>query len=661
MAVTALEIKTCSPFASGIAFGDVGPYQQLEGTVHVAVDPDHPSNAGITDLQRAPRDAHGLVHGAADVRLLQPVAPQHGNRRLLLDIVNRGNPTVLTNFNSAVGRLDPGNGFLMRQGYTVVWCGWQDDVPAVPGLLRIQVPEAVDPGGQPIAGQIAVTFQPEAHIQVQLLADRLHRPHPATDLHDRDARLTVQDHEDAPPQTIPRQQWSFARLEGGRVVPDATYVYMASGFVPGKVYQVVYTTAGAPVIGLGLLATRDLVSFLRYGAAGEGNPCAGHIQHAYSFGRSQSGRFLRHFLYLGLNQDERDRTVFDGLIPLVAGGGRGEFNQRFGQPSNANKYSMKNLFPFHDTIQTDPETGRTDGLLARLAAGGQLPKIFFINTSAEYWGGHAALTHTDLDGKHDLAASETVRIYHFTGTQHGPGNLLLSDTGAADDARGQHRPNAVDYRPLLRAALVHLDRWVTAGQDPPPSLHPRIDAGTAVPPEHTAATFQAMPGVQFPAHLRCIARLDFGPGTDEGITTILPPRVGKPYANLVAAVDEDGNELAGIRLPDISVPLATYTGWNVRHPTIGGPGQTLSLLGSTMPFPATSAERQAAGDPRPSIEERYPSREDYLQRVHQAAEALVQQGYLLAEDLPTVIAQAAQRYDLFHSRVSVLRTGAAHC
>jgi hypothetical protein len=653
MAVTTVEIKTRSLFAQGVTFGDVGPYEQLDGTVHFAVDPHHPRNAGITDLKLAPRDAQGLVHCSADFRMLKPVALQYGNQRLLLDIVNRGNPTVLTNFNSAVGRLEPGNGFLMRQGYTVLWVGWQDDVPAVPGLIRINVPEAVDAGGQPLSGKIAVTFQPDARVQAQLLSDRLHRPHPAKDLNDRDATLTVQDHEDAPPQTIPRQQWSFARLEGDHVVPDASHIYLASGFLPGKVYRVVYTTAGAPVIGLGLIAARDMVSFLRYSSAQEGNPCAGHTQYAYSFGRSQSGRFLRHFLYIGLNEDERERIVFDGLIPLVAGGGRGEFNQRFGQPSNSNKYSVKNLFPFHDTIQTDPETGRTDGLLARLAARGKVPKVFFINTSAEYWNGHAALTHTDLDGKRDLSPSETVRVYHFTGTQHGPGNLLLTDTGAADDSRGQQRPNSVDYRPLLRAALVNLDRWVTEGQAPPANLHARIDDGTAVPPAHTAATFQAMPGVQFPAHLRSIARLDFGAGTDAEMTTLLPPKVGDPYANLVSAIDEDGNELAGIRLPDISVPLATYTGWNLRHGDIGGPGQTLSLLGSTIPFPATQAERKASGDPRPSIEERYPSKEDYLRQVQQAAEALVQRGYLLAEDLPTITAQASQRYDLFRGRVGV--------
>ena len=655
MAVTALEIKTRSSFAQGNAFGDVGPYEQLDGTAYFAVDPNHPRNAGITDLKLAPRDAQGLVQCSADFRMLKPVNPQYGNNRLLLDIVNRGNPTVLTNFNSAVGRMDPGNGFLMRQGYTVLWVGWQDDVPAVAGLIRINVPEAVDAGGQPIAGKIAVTFQPDARVHVQLLSDRLHRPHPAKDLNDRDATLTVQDHEDAPPQTIPRDQWSFARAEGDRVVPDASHIHLASGFLPGKVYQVVYTTTGAPVIGLGLIATRDMVSFLRYGSAQEGNPCAGHIQYAYSFGRSQSGRFLRDFLYVGLNEDERDRLVYDGMIPLVAGGGRGEFNQRFGQPSNSNKYSLKNLFPFHDTTQTDPDTGRTDGLLARLSARGKVPKLFFINTSAEYWNGHAALIHTDLDGKHDLVPSDGVRIYHLTGTQHGPGNLQLTDTGTADDSRGQQRPNSVDYRPLLRAALVNLDRWVTIGETPPPSLHPRLEDSTAVSPAHTASTFRAMPEVQFPAHLRSIARLDFGPGVNEGRTTLLPPKVGKPYPNLVSAVDADGNELAGIRLPDITVPLATYTGWNLRHADIGGPGQTLSLLGSTIPFPTTQAERQASGDPRPSIEERYVSKEDYLGRVKQAAEALVQQGYLLAEDLPTVTEQASQRYDLFRGRVGVAK------
>ncbi|MBM3226951.1 MAG: hypothetical protein FJZ47_24560 [Candidatus Tectomicrobia bacterium] len=252
----------------------------------------------------------------------------------------------------------------------------------------------------------------------------------------------------------------------------------------------------------------------------------------------------------------------------------------------------------------------------------------------------------DLEGTHDLASSETVRLYHLAGTQHGPGTLQFTAMGTRDDGLGQHTPNTVDYRPLLRAALVNLDHWVTTGTPPPPSQHPRLDDGTAVPPAHTAGTFQAIPGMQFPVHLRCIARLDFGLETAEEILTIVPPKVGKPYATLVAAVNADGNERTGIRLPDLSVPLATYTGWNVRRPEVGGPGQMLALLGSTRAFPATRATRQATGDPRLSIEERYDSKEDYLRQVHQAAETLVQQGYLLTEDLPTIADQAAQRYEL---------------
>ncbi|MFQ6029530.1 MAG: alpha/beta hydrolase domain-containing protein, partial [Dehalococcoidia bacterium] len=446
------------------------------------------------------------------------------------------------------------------------------------------------------------------------------------------------------------EQWSFARLENGRVVPDASHIYMASGFQPGKVYQVIYSTTGAPVVGLGLLATREIASFLRYATAQEGNPCAGEIEYAYSFGASQSGRFLRHLLYLGLNQDEDDRPVFDGLIPHIAGGRRGgDFNQRFGQPSSGILHGMANLFPFTDTEQTDPETGLTDGLLSRLVTRGMVPKIFFTHSSAEYWRGDAALTHTDVTGTHDIAPSESARIYHFAGTQHASGTFPLADSNPADGTHAQQLFNCVDYRPLLRAALVHLDRWVTSGEAPPPSYHSRVDDGTVVPPEHLAATFRAIPGVNYPEHVPHVSRLDFGP--DQGIITKLPPVVGKPYPVLVPNVDQDGNELGGIRLPDLSVPLATHTGWNLRHPDTGEPGQTAGNRGATIPFPATQAEREASGDPRPSIEERYTSREDYLDRVRQAAQVLVGQGYLLAEDIETVIDQAAQHYDVFRSRV----------
>src|SRR5215471_13029093 len=486
MAVIACEFTSRCALAGGRAFGTVGPYEQLDGIAHFAVDPTSPFNRGITDLRLAPRDDHSLVRFAADVRILRPVDSQRGNHRLLLDVPNRGNRLALWMFNHAPrpaapsAPLDPGNGFLMRQGYTVVWCGWQHDVPAVDGLMRIRVPEAQSANG-PIAGKILVKFQPNAPSQVQLLSDRLHRPYPATHLDDPDATLLVRDADEAPPQVIPRAQWSFATLEAGKVVPDASHIYLTSWFVPGKRYQVVYTTTGAPVIGLGLLTPRDLVAFLRYGSAQEGNPCAGGLQYAYAFGASQSGRYLRQFLYLGLNEDEQERLVFDGVMAHIAGGKRGgDFNQRFGQPSGTLHPSLSDLFPFTDTAQTDPETGRTDGLLERLAARQKLPKIFFTHSSTEYWRGDASLSHTDVQGMRDVPPSASVRIYHYAGTQHSSGTLPLTDTNPLDGSRGQQLFNCVDYTPLLRAALVRLDRWVTAQEAPPPSRHPCLADGTAV-------------------------------------------------------------------------------------------------------------------------------------------------------------------------------------
>jgi hypothetical protein len=665
MAVTRVLITFRRPFAQEKAFGHVGPYEQLDGIVYFAVDPNHPANQFITDLKLAPRDANGRVHFSADWRLLRPMEPQRGNHRLLFDILNRGRGPVLRNINSAADvapnePLDPGNGFLMRQGYSVAWCGWQHDVPEAPGLMRIRAPEAVSPEG-PISGKIVVTFVPDAPTSMQYLADRIHRAYPTHKLDDPDAMLTEQDHEDAPERIVPRDQWCFARTENDHVVPDASHVYMAAGFVPGKVYQVIYTTVGAPVAGCGLLATRDLGSFLKYGTAAEGNPCAGDIEYAYSFGVSQSGRFLRHFLYLGLNQDEQDRMVFDGLIPHVGGGKHGEFNHRFAQPSSQASRSPNNLFPYSDVAQTDPETGRTAGLLARLTAQGKAPKVMHTYTSSEYWGGHGALVHVDITGSRDLEVPESVRIYHFGGCQHPMGVFPLQDKDARQGVRGQQPFNWTDYRPLLRAALVNLDRWVTSGETAPPSRYPRLDDGTAVPPERVADTFKSIPGVSFPKPLRHFARFDFGP--QEGIATTVPPIVGAPYPCLVPAVDQDGNEVCGVLLPYQTVPLATLTGWNTRHPDIGGAGQTLStggatggtLVGATIPFPVTREASEAAGDPRRSIAERYTSREDYLERVKKATEALILARYLLAEDLEEILAQAAQHYDLLCGRPQATR------
>jgi hypothetical protein len=384
------------------------------------------------------------------------------------------------------------------------------------------------------------------------------------------------------------------------------------------------------------------VSWLRWGAAAAGNPAAGTTRHAYAYGRSQTGRLLRTMIYDDLLLDEEGREPLDGVFANVAGGMRGEFNQRFGQNSKERPSLQPHLFPFTDLPQTDPVTGRTDALHARIDARGSRLKVMYTNTSCEYHRGDASLIHTDLDGKRDAAPGARTRVYHFAGTEHGLGVWPPTDTqpapadptGTVD--RSRHLRNVVNYAPLLRACVVNLDRWVADGVEPPPSRHPRLDDGTAVAPEELHLVFDRIPGARYPRHHAPPPRLDF---------EVLPPQPGPPYGSRVPAVDTDGNEVAGIRLPEVTVPLATFTGWTLRHPEIGGAEQLLPLAGAMLSFPRTRSEREAAGDPRRSVEERYASRENYLRQVREAGLALVDQRYLLAEDVEACVAAAGQLWD----------------
>ena len=416
MAVLRLEIKTHKPLADAREFGDVGRYQQLDGTAHFAVDPGHLLNCAITDIDLAERGRDGLVHFTSDIRILAPVDQARGNQRLLFDVPNRGNRLALATFNGVPRPINPaaptdaGNGFLMRQGYTVVWCGWQHDVPEADGLMRVKVPEAqID--GLPVSGRLLVGFQPGELSRVQQVSDCCRHASASRAPVDHERRVAgALDGEEAPPRTIPRHSWSFARLEAGRVVTDPNHVYLAAGFEPGRIYEVIYTTTGAPVIGLGLLAARDLVSFLRADRSAD-NPCARNIRHAYAFGASQSGRFLRQLLYLGFNEDETAQIVFDGVLVHIAGGKRGgDFNMRFGQPSAS---LPSDPFPFNEMAVTDPVSGRHDGLLERLAARHRVPKILFTNTSCEYWRGDASLIHTDASGNERRRADCFIALLPF--------------------------------------------------------------------------------------------------------------------------------------------------------------------------------------------------------------------------------------------------------
>jgi hypothetical protein len=641
MAVTSLEITRRSVVLDGRPFGDAGAYEKIEGVVRFGVDPTNPANQAVADLALAPRNSAGLVESAADFYLLRPVDPARGNRRLLLDVPNRGRKVALGLLNSTIRVPDPttaedfGNGFLMRHGYTVAWCGWQHDVPRQDGLLALSVPVARGADG-PISGPVLCEWRPNSRVTTLPMADRYHVAQPTAELDDPAARLTVREHAGAPASAIARTAWRFS---------NATHVALDGGFEPGKIYELVYRAENPPLVGLGLLAVRDAAAWLRSGPVSTGNPCAGALERVYVIGVSQTGRFLRHLLYLGLNEDETGRRVFDGVIVHIAGARRGEFNQRFGQPSLNATASVGSLFPFTDTPSADGVTGQRGAQLARLEARDIVPKIMAVNTSAEYWRGDASLVHGDVEGTRDVEPHPQTRLYLFAGCQHTPGTLPPPEADPNTGSRGRHPFNVVDYSPLLRAALVNLDRWVTGGAEPPPSALPRLADGTGVPAETARALFARIPGARFPDRLERPRRLDFGPDVASGIIHELPPKIGAPYGSFVPSVDDDGNDVPGIRPVELGAPLATFTGWNPRHPDQGAPGDLMSMMGSTLPFAATRAAREASGDSRPSIEERYGSRAAYLARAREAAVRLVAARHMLAEDVDAVVERAGRLWD----------------
>jgi hypothetical protein len=642
MATLAFDVALRRPLADGKPFGDAGPYEELKGRLRFAIDPAHAANRGITDIGLAPVNARGLVEFASDVSVLLPVDRARCSGRVLLDVVNRGNTVSVPNFNHATRPMfqagsdpnppiDVGDGFLMRRGWVVASCGWQGDLPDLPGLFRLHGVEARE-NGAPLTGRVYVQCQAPEDVPHFLLSDRGHQPYRAADLDAGDAVLTVRDMPDAEPEVIPRARWKFARVAGGRVVPDAGHVWLEGGFAKGRLYHVAYTAVGAPVMGLGIAALRECAAWLKHGPAAAGHPAEGALRWAYAYGRSQTGRLLRTLLHYDLNTDEAGREAFDGILANVAGGMRGEFNQRFGQNSKDRPWTMAHLEPF----QVEPR-GRV--------------KVFYTNTSAEYHRGDASLVHTDQEGRRDVEHGASVRVYHFAGTEHGLGVWPPTDTqvAAADPhawtERAQHLRGVVNYGRLLRACLISLDRWVTEGVAPPASRHPRVADGTAVTPETLARAFDVIPDARYPRRHAQPRRIDFGADPEMRRVTVTPPRVGAVYGTRVSAVNDDGNEIAGVILPELTVPLATHTGWNLRHADIGGAEQLLVFAGSTLPFAKTAAERAARRDPRPAIAERYASRNDYLARVRDAAQALVKDGYLLEEDVETSIGFARRLWE----------------
>lgn len=653
--VTRLEITERYPFAEGKSFGNVGPYEVIRGKLHYETDPDDPANANVRDLKLAPRNERGMVESVGDFVLVKPTDPSRGSGRLLYGVNNRGNLLALWTFNEGERTNDPrtaahaGNGFLMEKGYSVLFSGWNADPVQDGRRCLIDLPVATK-NGSPIVAQAYAEFLVDEPAPSAVFCGSpwsTSRCYPTADLLDPEARLFVQRTRSDEPRLVPREEWSFARVEDERVMPDPTHVTLKGGFQPGWVYDLAYNAENPRVTGLGLTAIRDCVSFFRFAEADEAgtiNPLSGTVKHATIFGISQSGRVINHLFHEGWNTDERGRMLFDGAIVHVAAAGRGNFNQRFRMTTWAgtdhwNFLAGSEAFPFLSVPQTDPVTGESGDALGMLRERGHIPKIMHVVTSTEYFSRGASLLHTDVEGKADVESDPNVRVYLVAGAHHLGG-------GPTEKGICRYPRNPLNDRPyVLRALLVALEEWVEEGREPPKSRHPRLDDGTLIDLQTFTGQFPVCSAIpQIPVSYYRPCRLDFGPRWEsDGIADNVPPTRGVAYNTLIPAVDADGNEVAGIRLPDVAVPIATYTGWNLRGGEYGSPDMIAGLFGSYVEFPRTQEDRVASGDPRLSIQERYATKEAYLKRIRQAAQALVADRLLLAEDVEQIVAEVAKR------------------
>lgn len=621
-------------FADGAVFGDTGAYEFVSGRARVHVAPDSVPAGSVDDLDLAPRDEAGLIVCTTDFAILKPVDQSRGNRRILFDYPNRGSKRALQFFNDAPFTHRPqtlahaGNGYLMRRGYTVVWIAWQGDLVEGDGRLLLDLPVAHAPSG-PVTGRVRSEFiVDEAGVRVMPLSGRVSvRSHPAASLDKTDIVFTRQRTPDSVPVAIAPEEWAFAREETGlgidfrtpehAVFASPTHIRLEKGFEPGWIYRLHYTARDPLVLGLGQVVVRDLVDFFKRNTTdelGTPSPLAGMIDKAYAWGRSQTGRAIRDFIYRGFNECD-GRTVFDGVIVNASGAGRID-SSRFANLNAAGSQqyeehdSASDAFPFAYAPTVNPNTGAVDSILKRP---GSDPLVIHINSSSEYWQRRASLVHTDAFGD-DLPDLDRVRLYHWASSPHS------SDPNARQPLRGRYDnlTNIVQVSFLFRALLDALDHWATSGCSPPDSDVPRRRDGTLVSYAEWRAGFPAIPGVNLPGDMN----------HHPSLPTFVP------------AVDRDGNEIAGVVPPMVAAPLGTYTGWNTRSPGYGD-GAMHSFYGSFIPFPVTPAEAASRGDSRRAVRDRYETAEAYIAAVGACGQALVARGLMLEEDLDLIISDAA--------------------
>jgi Alpha/beta hydrolase domain len=642
--ITATE----QPAFGGQSFRAVGQYERISGHMVGEVDPQDPLNAIIVDIGLAPVNASGRVTYLTNFQLLRPIDRTKGNRRLLFELTNSGRTNALGTLNDSRSGNDVttagevGNGFLMQAGYSVLELGWDVTVRPDGKLFTATAPVAKHPDGSTISGIATEEF----------VIDRGTTPssrrltYPAASAEKAKAALTVRkNYADAPIQ-VTAADWDYVDAKLDAVKLTSGNFGSPGSFGSTALYEFTYVAKDPIVVGLSFAAIRDVAAYLRHAGTDAGNPLAGAVSFVYSFCVSQSCRAMHDFVRLGFNEIEHetaagaDLRAFDGILNWKGGASGVFMNYRFAQPvrthrQHIGRWTPEYQFPFADLKLTDPVTGKTDYRQRRCEASGTCPKIFEVNSANEWWAKAASMMQTDSAG-HDLPGVDNVRYYLLASLPH----LVASGPGICAQPRNPLRPNAA-----LRALLVDLDAWVANSQVPPDDRMPRVADATLVPPlpvegrdGHGASyAFPRIPGVVFNGVHHTGDLFDFGPDFEKGFLSVLPPRIiGMPYPVFVPQADVDGNDITGIRLPDVAAPVATYTGWALRADGLDG----CDAVGQEIAFARTKVQRVAAGDPRLSLEERYADHAVYVNAVARAAEALRADRLLLDEDVAAYIAAA---------------------
>ena len=659
--VTQFVVERTTPYADGRTFGDAGAFERLEGTAHFEVDPSDPLNAVIVNIDRAPRNARGLVEFSASFVLIKPVDVARGNGKLLYGLNNRGLNMELP-FQSfppvPIGSADAGDGLFFKLGFAFVDAGWAGDIETTSARLGATFPVAVQPDGSAIVAPIRIEYRGEGHT-FPLKGNNRFLSYETANTHTTASTLTTREGIGGARVPIASDHWAFGSCATGRasLVASTTDICLFEGFDPHQVYELTYPAKNPWVMGLAYAVTRDLASFLRYETAdieGSPNPLrtdGQFMRRVYGLGISSTGMYLRDFLYLGFNEDEGRRQVFDAVRIHIAGTHRLFANVEFADPNVYSRQDQKTDFTSHSippltyAVTTDPISGVRDGILKRPETD---PFVFHLDSSNEFWQMNASLNVHDGLGN-PVPIPDTVRLYSMASHPHGgatgvgarPPTRVAAGRGGGFCA---HSTNSYfSSSPVMRALLVALDEWVDRGIEPPPSAYPDVRDGT-LGTLHTAAdAFPRIPNVSFPTVVNELYTFDHGPlfSSRGGRLTLMPPVRGRRYEVLVPMPDRDGHDLAGVRTVDIAVPVGTNTGWNLRAQ---GPraGDLCGLNGSFIPFATTLEERLETGDPRRSLEERYGDHAGFVEAVRRAAARAVANRMLLEDDVATIIALAEE-------------------